>query len=139
MQFHSTEYLERHDEFRRVLIIAAQGTSQLLLVSPDKIDTLEDYLKAFFGDAQARELRKNKSLKINDQLTVFLEAKKQNSGFKRGHIFLPWASMGTVELAMKDGRAISTFYIPHSGANSGAATVDELKKYLSRYPESKEV
>lgn len=139
MQFHSTEHLERRNEFARVLAIAAQGTSQLLIVSPDRIDSLEDFLKAFFGDALAKELRKNKSIQINDHLTVFLEAKKQDSGFKRGHVFLPWASMNTVEQAMKDGRAISTFYIPHSGPNSGPGTVDELKKYLARYPGSKAV
>lgn len=75
MQYHSTEHLERHEEFRRMLILAAQGTSQLLIVSPDKIDTLEDYLKASFQEAPARKLRKEKSLKINDSLTVFLKPK----------------------------------------------------------------
>ncbi|MBV4491411.1 hypothetical protein [Pseudomonas oryzicola] len=139
MQYHSTEHLERHEEFRRMLILAAQGTSQLLIVSPDKIDTLEDYLKASFQEAPARKLRKEKSLKINDSLTVFLEAKDPNSGFSRGHVFIPWASMHTVDRAVNDSRSISTFYIPHSGPDSGPGTVDELALYKNKYPSSKEL
>lgn len=139
MQYHSEEHLERKAEFNRVLIIAAQGAQQLLIVTPDKMDTLEDYLKVAFGEKPAKELRSKKLLKVNEGLTVFLEGKKDASGFSKGNVFLPWASMTTVDRAVKDYRATNTFFIPHSGPDSGPGTKDELALYLSNYPSSQPV
>lgn len=139
MQYHSTEHLERKTEFNRVMVAAAQGAQQLLIVTPDKMDTLEDYLKSAFGEKPAKELRSKKQLKINDGLTVFLEGKKDDSGFAKGNVFLPWASMSTFDRAYSDPRSVNTFYIPHSGPNSGPGTIDELSVYLAKYKSSKAV
>ena len=139
MQYHSVEYLERKSEFCRVLLLACQGVTQLLIVTPDKMDSLNDYFKLAFGDKAAKELRTAKSININEKLTIFFEGKDKDSEFKKGNIFAPWASINTIYNVIKDPRGVNTFYIPHSGENSGPGTKDELKLYLENYPKSKAV
>lgn len=39
MQYHSIEHLERNNEFVRVLLLACQGAEQVLIVTPDKMDS----------------------------------------------------------------------------------------------------
>lgn len=139
MQYHSIEHLERKNEFCRVLLVACHDATQVLIVTPDKMDSLEDYFKLAFNDKAAKELRNKKSLKINENLTIFFEGKDKDSGFKKENIFAPWASINTIYNVIKDPRAVNTFYIPHSGENSGPGTKDELKLYLENYPKSKAV
>ena len=139
MQYHSIEHLERKNEFVRVLLLACQGAEQVLIVTPDKMDSLQEYFKLAFNEKPARELRKEKSIKINENLTIFFEGKDKDSGFQKGNIFAPWASVNTIYNVIKDPRGVNTFYIPHSGPNSGPGTKDELKLYLENYPKSKKV
>lgn len=139
MQYHSTEHLERKNEFIRVLLLACQGVEQVLIVTPDKMGSLQDYFKLAFNEKSAKELRDKKRIKINEKLTIFFEGKDKDSGFQKGNIFAPWASINTIYNVIKDPRGVNTFYIPHSGPNSGPETKDELKLYLENYPKSKKV
>ncbi|WP_156179891.1 hypothetical protein [Pseudomonas veronii] len=139
MQYHSTNYSGDIGEFSRVLAIAASNTTELLLVSPDKIASLETLITKAYGHDLWKLLFKNRSVKIpQTNLTIYMEAKGTKSAFSRGNIFLPLASMSTVERAIKDHRTVNTFYIPHSGPNTGFG-IDELTDYKKKYPASQEV
>lgn len=139
MQYHSTNYSGDIGEFSRVFAIAASGATELLVVSPNQIASLEDIIKKAYGPELWKLLFKNRSVKIpQTNLTIYMEAKGTKSAFSRGNVFLPLASMATVDAAVKDYRTVNTFYIPHSGPKTGYG-IDELTEYKEKYPESQEV
>lgn len=139
MKYHSTNYSGDIGEFSRVFTIAASGATELLVVSPDKIASLENIITKAFGPEFWKTLFKNRSVKLpKTNLTIYMEAKGTKSAFSRGNVFLPLASMGTVDAAIKDYRTLNTFYIPHSGPKTGHG-IDELSEYKKKYPDSEEV
>lgn len=130
MKYHSTISNDRHAEFARVLALASDSADQVLIMSPDRINSLEDYLSKTFGEAFAKKLFKDRKLNITDDrfnVTYFLEANNTKSGFQKGNIFMPWASQHTWQAILKDRRGNSTFFIPHAGPDSEK---NELALYL---------
>jgi len=139
MQYHSSNYSGDIAEFARMFAKAAMGATELLIVSPDKIASLESIITNAFGPASWKDLYKNRNVKIPQaNLTIFMEANRTKSAFSRGNVFLPLASMSTVDTAVNDYRTVNTFYLPHSGPNTGYG-IDELTEYKKKYPKSEEV
>lgn len=146
MKFHSSEYVAREEEFKRVLILACMNTTQLLIYSPNNIDSLDHCLEHTFGAKYAKELKKNRKLIITTQtgnVEIYLEAGRTKSGFSKGNILLPWTSELDTHDKMKDYRATNTYYIPHTGPNTakliGTPIKDELTSYLQSNPSSTQI
>lgn len=122
-----------------MLLISSAGASELLIVSPDKIASLDGVVTKAFGSAVWKLLFKERKVHVEKiGLTIFLEASRTKSAFTKGNVFLPMASMHTVATAINDYRTVNTFYLPHSGPNTGFG-IDELTEYLKKYPDSKAV
>lgn len=139
MKYHSTNYSGGIEEFARMLVVSSSGASELLIVSPDKIDSLDGVVTKAFGAAVWKLLFKERKVHVAELgLTIFLEASRTKSAFKKGNVFLPMAAMHTVESAINDYRTVNTFYLPHSGPNTGYG-IDELTVYLKKYRDSKEI
>ncbi|HFI2197460.1 TPA: hypothetical protein ACGPQK_002651 [Pseudomonas aeruginosa] len=93
MKFHSEEYIQRDAEFGRILDLASKGAEQVLIVSPDKIDSLDDSLKYALDEKTAKELKKNRKAtttnRSGEPIELYLETGKTKSDFKKGNILLP--------------------------------------------------
>ena len=140
MKHHSTESIERDNEFKRILARASLETNQVLIYSPDKVDSLADQLEQAFGIQLAKKLKKDRHIHANN-VDYFLEATKTKSGFTRGNIFMPWASQHTWQSLLKDPRGVNTFFIPWNGpeALKFPGGKDELVLYLRENPDSIEI
>ncbi|HBO2951976.1 TPA: hypothetical protein L4T60_000895 [Pseudomonas aeruginosa] len=144
MKFHSEEYIQRNAEFGRILDLASKGAKQVLIVSPDKIDSLDDSLKYALDEKTAKELKKNRKATTTNSsgelIELYLETGKTKSDFKKGNILLPWTSGFDTHQRLKDPRGIDTYYIPHSGPGTtkaaGLKVKDELSAYIESNPDS---
>lgn len=105
MKFHSEEYIQRDAEFGRILDLASKGAKQVLIVSPDKIDSLDDSLKYALDEKTAKELKKNRKATTTNSsgelIELYLETGKTKSDFKKGNILLPGHQSSTHINALK--------------------------------------
>lgn len=136
MHYHSVNYSAGEEEFMRVLILAASNTTQLLIVSPGPIGNLETAVTKAFSSAVWKFLHKNRKTAVpGTNLTIYLEARRTKSEFTKGNVYLPYASMHTVDEAVRDVRTVNTFFLPQSGPKTGW-NQDDLSLYLKSYPSS---
>ena len=116
-------------------------SKQVLIVSPNKIDSLYDSLEIALGKSLAKKLLKDRQITLNG-VDYFLEASKTKSSFVRGNIFIPWASQHTWGAALQDFRGENTFFIPWTGPDAPKMVPggkDELALYLQSNPDSVEI
>lgn len=134
MQYHSTDYSVSAQEFARMFGVAANGSAQLLLVSPGPIGNLETQFSRAFGPETWKRLFRDRQIAVGS-LTVFLEARGNPSEFSMGNVFLPYAGMRTVAAYVGDNRSANTFFLSQSGPTTGWDQ-DDLSLYLKSYPGS---
>lgn len=136
MQYHSANYSMNINEFARMLLVSATSNAiELLIVSPGPIANLDIPFSRAFGSDAWKTLKRDRQVALPIGLTVYLEGSRTKSNFRKGNVYLPYASMHTVDEAVYDQRSVNTFFLPQSGPNSGMGQ-DDLTDYLKKYPSS---
>ncbi|MDH0334636.1 hypothetical protein [Metapseudomonas otitidis] len=142
MKYHSTNPSDRPQELLRAIQLATSLAEHVLLVSPSTIDGLNDQLGKALPEEFAKKLFKHRQVVIpfsdTHKCTYYLSTTSTKSAFSSGVVVLPWASLHTVDWAVRTFSSSHTIFIPNEDPNSSirGEGKDELTQYQLSYPES---
>ncbi|OAE52881.1 hypothetical protein A7J71_18105 [Achromobacter insolitus] len=149
MQYHSTEFIERHEEFVRVFLIALRNHNELLVVAPNGPRSLDSHLHEALGSVPlAKKLVAERHIAIphngHPTKNIYLEASgSRRSPFMGGAAFMPWISHMEWDDWINDRRVTDSYYIPHSSARLelpiGIPAHPDLETYLKQFPRSVQI
>ncbi|WP_186208024.1 hypothetical protein [Burkholderia gladioli] len=115
--------------------LANQAPQKSLLIRVGLLANAKGIMANVLGEKFVKTLIKDKNIRINSQdfvMEIFLEGDStRRSNFRGGVVFCPWITLDSLDEVMRDRRTIDSVFVPWMP--------DELKGYLSKYPDSTEI